>query len=73
MQHFGGVNLRKVICRIMGVFILFPMMLWASSATVSWQTNIEVDLAGYKIYYGIQSGVYSVIINVGNVTEYPIL
>jgi hypothetical protein len=30
------------------------------------------DLAGYKIYYGTSSGVYSVIIDVGNVITYKV-
>ncbi len=30
------------------------------------------DLAGYKIYYGQSSGNYTVTVNVGNVTSYPL-
>ena len=57
---------------IIGICLLIPVFTWASSVTVSWQGNNEADLAGYKIYYGIQSRVYSVIIDVGDVTEYPV-
>ena len=50
-----------------------------NSATLTWvapTTNADgtplTDLAGYKIYYGTSSGVYSVIIDVGNITTYKI-
>ena len=58
--------------------IIFATMLFASSflqagpATVSWDANQETDLAGYKIYYGIESRNYNDVINVGNVTSFTI-
>ena len=51
----------------------------SNSATLTWDaptTNADgtplTDLAGYKIYYGTSSGVYSVIIDVGNVTTFKV-
>src|SRR5687767_14794601 len=40
------------------------------AATATWDANTEPDLAGYKLSYGTQSGVHTVIIDVGNVTTY---
>jgi hypothetical protein len=34
--------------------------------------SITTDVAGYKIYYGTESGVYTGSIDVGNTTRYPI-
>ncbi|MCD6115711.1 Ig-like domain-containing protein [bacterium] len=53
------------------------LLLWAGSIAatleLSWQPNTEPDLAGYKIYYGTSgSGVYSIIIDVGNVNTYDL-
>jgi hypothetical protein len=37
--------------------------------TLAWDANTEPDLAGYQVSYGTQSGVYSTIVDVGNVTS----
>ena len=42
------------------------------TVTASWAPNSEADLAGYKLYIGTASGVYSRIVDVGNVTSYTI-
>lgn len=38
--------------------------------TVAWDGNIND--AGYKLYYGQKSGVYTQVIDVGKVTEYSV-
>jgi len=63
---------RKYLRWVTVLGILIPVSLLASSITISWQPNTEPDLAGYKIYYGTESKVYSVILNVKNVTSYEI-
>jgi len=45
----------KIFIIIFGVAFLSIInanIVWAGSATVSWNANAESDLAGYKIYYG---------------------
>jgi NADH:ubiquinone oxidoreductase subunit F (NADH-binding) len=39
---------------------------------LSWAANTDSDLAGYKVYMGIQSGLYGTPIAVGNVTTYQV-
>ena len=41
----------------------------AAEVTLAWDSNPESDIAGYKIYYGFQSRVYSYVIDVGNWTS----
>lgn len=62
----------RLFVKIFGLFFLIPCVLWAESAVVSWQPNTEPDLAGYQIYYGTTSRFYSVIIDVGNTTQYTV-
>jgi len=40
--------------------------------TLKWDTNSEIDMAGYKVYYGTSSGNYEFVVDVGNVTEYEL-
>lgn len=37
---------------------------------LSWNPNTETDLSGYKVYYGIASGIYTKVVDVGKVTSY---
>ena len=37
-----------------------------AEVTLEWDPNGELDLAGYKIYYGLESGIYARIVNVRN-------
>jgi hypothetical protein len=39
---------------------------------VTWAANGEADLAGYKVYVGTTSGVYTRTIDAGKVTSYAI-
>jgi len=44
----------------------------AQAATVQWFPNPETDIAGYKLSYGTQSGVYTTSIDVGKVTTWQL-
>jgi len=50
----------------------FPAHLSASALTLAWDPNAEPDLAGYKVYYGTQSGIYGSVLDVGNFTQYTV-
>lgn len=40
------------------LFFAFPSLLFGGTATLRWQSNVDPDLAGYRIYYGTQSRKY---------------
>jgi hypothetical protein len=44
----------------------------SASVTVAWDANVEPDLAGYRIYLGVNPGDYVRMDDVGDVTEYEI-
>jgi hypothetical protein len=52
--------------------VLFPVIASASSLRITWNANTETDLAGYKVYYGTQSGTYGTPIVLGKVTSYDL-
>ena len=56
------------------VFLLIgmPSTLLAATVTASWNPNPESNIAGYKISYGTQSGVYTTVVDVGNTTSWPV-
>jgi hypothetical protein len=39
--------------------LLFCSTLWATVISLEWNANTEPDLAGYRIYQSLESGVYS--------------
>jgi hypothetical protein len=42
----------------------------ATTATLAWATVTDPTLDGYKVYVGTASGLYTRIIDVGNITSY---
>ncbi len=61
------------LLRVAGVFLLFLLVsarVDAASLTLAWDPNPDPDLAGYKVCYGTQSGIHTVLIDVGNTTQY---
>ena len=54
-------------------FLIFsPHKALSAEVSFGWDSNIESNVAGYKLYYGFESGNYSRTINVGNQTSYSI-
>ena len=41
-----------------------------TGVTLAWDANTESDLAGYKIYYGVESGNYTKTVDTGTQTSY---
>jgi len=60
----------------LGVALVFaldgPSARATQSITLAWDPNPEPDLAGYRLYHGTNSGHYSDVIEVGNVTNHAV-
>lgn len=66
-----------VLVLIMLPIVMCPLLfpgdsLALSTATLTWDPNMETDLAGYNVYVGTSPGIYGAPITVGNVTLYTI-
>ncbi|MEA3222028.1 MAG: PKD domain-containing protein [Thermodesulfobacteriota bacterium] len=55
---------------ILITILISPLSASADALLVSWEANTEPDLAGYKVYYGLETRNYETYINVGNVTSH---
>jgi hypothetical protein len=72
MRTVSNVPSRKGCLASLVVFALLLLgvtgLLWAETATLTWNANTESDLAGYKLYQGTASGQYGPPVDLGNVT-----
>lgn len=57
---------------VLGWLLLAVTPVIAADLKISWQPNSEPDLAGYFVYYGVQTGFYNYRLAVGRQTEYTI-
>ena len=68
------LSVRHAQLQLFRIMLALAMVAGAAAgvqaATASWNANTEPDLAGYKLSYGTQSGVHTVVIDVGQVTTY---
>jgi Bacterial Ig domain/Fibronectin type III domain len=64
-----GCRKRCLLVLLTLLFAFAIPMAWGSSAvTLAWDANTETNLAGYKVYYGPASGLYTNTVDVGNIT-----
>ncbi|MBW1867837.1 MAG: fibronectin type III domain-containing protein [Deltaproteobacteria bacterium] len=54
------------------ILVFSPTISHSARVMLAWDPNTEEDLAGYKIYYGVEKGNYAYSIDVGNQTTYTI-
>ena len=59
----------KLIKWFAGTTILLAGNLYSQSVELTWDKNGELDLAGYIVYYGDESRIYSYSVNVGLDTQ----
>ena len=54
------------------LFSLFVAKAQSAQVNLAWDLNTEQDLAGYKLYYGLERGNYLYYIDAGNQTSYTV-
>ena len=63
----GQLRAYKLLCALT---IIAGTASAVSAATASWDRNSDPGVAGYKLSYGTQPGVHTVVVDVGNFTTY---
>ena len=71
LSCFLPLNIISLV--VLSLILFFTNInIYAAQVSLTWGTNSESDLAGYKIYYGNSSGSYDSNIDVGNQTSYTV-
>jgi hypothetical protein len=75
----GSLRVRNRSVHTLRAITLIGLLFWctpdlsADTVTAAWDRNSESNIAGYILSYGTQSGTYSTVIDVGNVTSKQIV
>ncbi|MCP4627322.1 MAG: fibronectin type III domain-containing protein, partial [bacterium] len=69
-NNYRGSIMKRLF--LIAMFVLWAGVSFAADVPLSWEASTAADLAGYKIHYGNESGVYVDSIDAGNVTEYTV-
>ena len=54
------------------IALYWPAIGYAQSVTLAWDPSTSTNVAGYRINYGTQSGIYPNVVDVKNVTTYQV-
>src|SRR5262245_16743211 len=58
---------------VLGVLLAtFGSTAQAANLTLAWNANSDTNTAGYRLYWGTQTGVYTQSVNVGNTTSFTV-
>lgn len=66
------LKVRSMVFVIMIASALLPAQAWAAVAEISWDTNTDPELSGYKVHYGTASGSYQNVVDAGTATTLEI-
>ena len=63
---------KRTLGSLIGIWLLLGLPVAAIAGTVSltWDSNTEPDLAGYKVHIGTSSGTYTQTVDVGHFNSY---
>jgi hypothetical protein len=62
----------RILCAAL-LLVCVSTRLEAAAVTVAWDANSETNIGGYAIRYGLQRGVYTQRVDVGNVTRFTLM
>ncbi len=60
--------MKKIILALL--FCLFCSVSYAGEVTLHWDANVETNVTGYKIHWGIEKDIYTNTADAGNVLSY---
>ena len=75
MNRFSLRNFIISLLHLIAAFLISSSYVLAAQIQIAWDANTDLDLAGYKVYYGTAPRSYGGLgtpMDVGNVTSYTI-